>query len=142
MKKNHFLIFAFLFAFGSVSAQQLDSIYFNLYTDSLKKGTYNYINVEGRYSDGRYLPLGPKEVKFTASAGSFNGNSLFIDSSFKNEKVTVRAVVNGHPSMSKEIVIYIKRFDNNGPLPSMDEIMNKPSTDPGSGKSRRSRRKA
>ena len=66
--------------------QTLDSIFFNLYTDSLKKGTYNYINVVGHFTDSSYLPLSSKEIKFTSTAGTFNGNSLYIDSSFHEEK--------------------------------------------------------
>jgi hypothetical protein len=82
---------------------------FNLYTDSLKKGTYNYINVEGHFTDGTYLPLGNKELKFTSSGGKFNGNSLFIDSAFANEKVRIKAVVIRNPRLAKEIEIYIKK---------------------------------
>ncbi len=73
------------------SAQKLDSIYFNLYTDSLKKGTYNYINVEGKYDNGRYLPLTNKDVKFSSSDGFFGGNSLLSIhlSRMKRLRVTV-----------------------------------------------------
>jgi hypothetical protein len=43
-------LFFFLFLFSaSAKAQKVESIYVNLYTDSLKKGTYNYINIEGNY---------------------------------------------------------------------------------------------
>ncbi|MEO8583126.1 MAG: hypothetical protein ABI415_04975 [Flavitalea sp.] len=133
------ILFYLLSACLAVSAQKLDSIYFNLYTDSLKRGTYNYINLEGHYSDGRYLPLGPKEVTFSSDAGKFEGNSLFIDTSFKSEKVTVKVVVNGNALMSKEITIYIKKLENTERLPSMDEIMHPPSSDPGSSKNRRRR---
>jgi hypothetical protein len=141
MQRLIIIISGILTASG-VSAQKLDSIYFNLYTDSLKRGTYNYINVEGHYADGRYLPLGEKEVKFTSSAGTFSGNSLFIDTSFKQEKVTVKAVVIGNPSMHREIVIYIKKLGNTERLPSLDEIMNKPPGDPGSSKNRKNGKKA
>lgn len=106
-----------------VSAQKLDSIYFNLYTDSLKKGTYNYINVEGKYSDGRYLPMSSKEVKFSASAGKFEGNSLFIDTSFKDEKVNVQASAVSNPALKKEITIYIKKYEANERLPTVDEVL-------------------
>ena len=91
--KNILITIFLLTTVHCVSAQTLDSIFFNLYTDSLKKGTYNYINVEGHFTDGTYLPLSNKELKFTSSAGKFNGNSLFIDSSFTDDKVTVKAVV-------------------------------------------------
>ena len=71
------LLLVFLTSFfASSKAQKIDSIYFHPYTDSLKKGTYNYINVDGKLSDGRWLPMTPKEVDFTSSAGKFSGNSL------------------------------------------------------------------
>lgn len=107
----------------SLSAQTLDSIFFNLYTDSLKRNTYNYINVEGHFSDGTYLPLSNKELKFTSSAGKFNGNSLFIDSSFTDDKVTVKAVVIRNPRLAKQVDIYIKKSADNERLPTMDEVM-------------------
>lgn len=107
-------------------AQELDSIYFNLYTDSLKKGTYNYINVEGRFTDGTYLPLSDKELKLSSSDGKFSRNSLFIDTSFKGEKVTVKAVLIKNPRYTREIKIYIKKNEDNERLPTVDEIMNKP----------------
>jgi hypothetical protein len=107
----------------NLSAQKLDSIYFNLYTDSLKKGTYNYINVEGKYSDGRYLPLSNKELKFSSSHGKFDGNSLFIDSSFKEEKVTVKAMVIANNNLKQEIVIYIKKYETTERLPTAQEVL-------------------
>jgi hypothetical protein len=106
-----------------VNAQILDSIFFNLYTDSLKRGTHNYINVEGRFSDGTYLPLSDKELKFSSTGGKFNGNSLFIDSAFAGEKVTVKAVVIRNPRLAKEIDIYIKKSPDNEILPTIDEVL-------------------
>ena len=121
--KNILITIFLLLTARLASAQTLDSIFFNLYTDSLKKGTYNYINVEGHFSDGTYLPLSNKEVKFTSTAGKFSGNSLFIDSAFADEKVTVKAVVIRNPRMAKEIDIYIKKSADNEKLPTMDEVM-------------------
>lgn len=126
-----------LFTAHFVSAQSLDSIFFNLYTDSLKKGTYNYINVEGHFTDGTYLPLSNKELKFTASGGKFNGNSLFIDSSFTDEKVTIKAVVIRNPRLAKEIDIYIKKSPDNEKLPTIDEVMNRPKKDSAVGRKRK-----
>ena len=121
--KNILITILLLLTARVVSAQTLDSIFFNLYTDSLKKGTYNYINVEGHFSDGTYLPLSNKELKFTSSAGKFSGNSLFIDSAFTDDNVTVKAVVIRNPRMAKEIKIYIKKSADNEKLPTMDEVM-------------------
>ena len=110
----------------AVSAQRVDSIYFNLYTDSLKKGTYNYINVEGRYTDGHYQPLGDKELTFSASGGSFSGNNLFIDASFPADKVTVSVNLKANPSLKKVIFIYIKKTIETERLPTVEEILRKP----------------
>jgi len=126
--KNIVITIFLLLTIHLVSAQTLDSIFFNLYTDSLKKGTYNYINVEGHFTDGTYLPLSNKELKFTASGGKFNGNSLFIDSAFANEKVRIKAVVIRNPRLAKEIEIYIKKSPDNEKLPTLEEVM-KPGRD-------------
>ncbi len=123
-----------------ISAQALDSIFFNLYTDSLKKGTYNYINVVGHFSDSSYLPLSTKEIKFTTTGGKFNGNSLYIDSSFADEKVTVTASVIRNPKMVQQRDIYIKKYEENERLPTMEEVMGTPARDkPDSRKKRRKR---
>ena len=119
-----FLLLIFLTSFAALTrAQKIDSIYFHPYTDSLKKGTYNYINLDGKLSDGRWLPMTPKEVDFTSSAGKFSGNSLFIDSSFKGAKVTVKAVLKENPTMWKEMTFYIKTVIPNEKLKTTDELM-------------------
>ena len=55
MKKFLLLILLSISAV-SLFAQKVDSIFFHLYTDSLKKGQYNYINIDGKLSDGRWMP--------------------------------------------------------------------------------------
>lgn len=105
------------------SAQKIDSIYVNLYTDSLKKGTYNYINIDGKLRDGHYLPLDSTQIIFTSSDGKFFGNSLWLDPNFSKEKVTIKAVLRSNPAICKTFDIYIKK--NPDPeLKSIDEIMN------------------
>jgi hypothetical protein len=118
------LLHIFLISMASLArAQKVDSIYFHPYTDSLKKGTYNYINVDGKLSDGRWLPMTPKEIDLTSSAGKFSGNSLFIDTSFKGAKVTVRAVLKENPMMWREMTFYIKTIIPNEKLKSTEELM-------------------
>ena len=109
-------------------AQQVDSIFFHLYTDSLKKGVHNYINVDGKLSNGHWLPLTNKELDFTTSAGKFEGNSLLLDTTFKGEKVTVKAVLKNNTAIWKEIDIYIKKVEDNERLRTVDEILNTPSS--------------
>jgi hypothetical protein len=118
------ILLAFLISLTTVSrAQKVDSIFFHLYTDSLKKGTYNYINVDGKLSDGRWLPLTAKEIVFTSSGGTFNGNSLFIDSVFKKPFVVIKAALKDNPSISKEVTIYIKTTIVNERLKTTEELL-------------------
>ncbi|AEV97935.1 hypothetical protein A4D02_15175 [Niastella koreensis] len=109
-------------------AQQVDSIFFHLYTDSLKKGVHNYINVDGKLSNGHWLPLTNKEIDFTSTAGKFVGNSLVLDTAFKGEKVTVKAVLKSNNTIWKEIDIYLKKAEDNERLRTVDEILNTPAS--------------
>jgi hypothetical protein len=124
MKQPTLLLIILLTSFLA-KAQKLDSLFFNLYTDSLKKGTYNYINVDGHYSNGNYQPLTAEELTFWASAGQFDRNSLFIDSNVKDEKVTIRITLKKDPKVTRETVIYIKKYDVPERLPTVDEVMKK-----------------
>lgn len=119
------LLIVFLFAGILVKAQKVDSIYFHLYTDSLKKGQHNYINVDGKMSNGRWMPLTAKEILFTSTEGTFNGNELFIPDHFKPEKVTVKAVLKSNPAVWKEITIWIKQLPDPF-LPNRNDMDNAP----------------
>ncbi len=122
MKK--YLLVLFLLCSLFAKAQKVEHIYVNLYTDSLKKGTYNYINIDGQLSNGKYLPLDSTHLIFTASAGSFSGNSLWIDKDFSAPKVDIRVSLRSNPALVKEFTIYVKQLPD-PPLKTMDEIMNK-----------------
>jgi len=117
------VVLGFILAANAVSAQKVDSIYFHLYTDSLKKGFYNYINVDGKLSDGTWTPLDSTQVLLISDAGFFKGNDLFIDSSYKSETVRVKAVLKSNPSVHKEVVIYIRKRGFTEPLKTNEEIM-------------------
>ena len=115
--------FVLILSFHFGKAQKVDSIYFHLYTDSLKKGFYNYINVDGRLSNGDWLPLDSSQIMLTTSAGHFRGNDLFIDSSVHEGFVTIKAVLRKNPAIWKEAVIYIRKRGFTEPLKTSDEIM-------------------
>ena len=107
---------------ASLRAQQVDSIYFHLYTDSLKKGTHNYINVDGKLSDGRWQPLTEKEISFSSSDYSFKGNELILPAECTVDKVTIKAILRSNPAVWKETTIWIKK--NADPaLPFKEEIL-------------------
>ena len=111
---------------GTVQAQKIEGIYFHLYTDSLKKGFYNYINVDGQTVDGKWMPLSSKEVNFVISDTTslrFQNNDLFVDSNYTQETVTVKAVLKSNPAVWKEVVIYIRKRGFNEPLKTGEEIL-------------------
>jgi hypothetical protein len=133
LKKLYIIAFFCILAASRLHAQgqakndyQVDSIYFHLYTDSLKKGVHNYINVDGKTNNGRWLPLTAKELTFRCTAGKFEGNSLLIDSSFKEEKVTVKATLKSNPQVWREVTIYMKTRDTVERLRTVEEILNTP----------------
>lgn len=112
-------------------AQKIDSIFFHLYTDSLKKGFYNYINIDGKTADGKWIPLSAKEVIFSCnedSALKFEGNDLFIDSSYTGETVKIKAVLRSNPQAWREAIIYIRKRGFDEPLKSNQEMLEQYST--------------
>ena len=123
MKKN-ILAASFVFISFAIKAQSIDSIYINLYTDSLKKGTYNYINIDGKLSNGRYLPLDSTFIIFTASAGKFYGNSLWIDKNFAADKVHIMATLRKNPAVNKSFDIWVKTMEPYERLRTTEEILN------------------
>ena len=118
------LTIAFVLFSGVVNAQKIEKIFVNLYTDSLKKGTYNYINIDGLLPNGRYLPLDTTEILFTASAGRFYGNNLFVDKDFREEKITIKAMLKKNSSLYKEFDMFIKKKPDDENLKTVEELLN------------------
>jgi hypothetical protein len=121
MKKIYVLLFIFIGA--KASAQKIESIHFNLYTDSLKKGVHNYINVDGKMNNGRFIPLDNKQIIFSSSYGKWEGNSLIIDPSYKKDSLVVTAVLKEDTSIVKTITIYMKKNLFEGKLKTEEEII-------------------
>lgn len=132
----HFLIAALLILYGPTAAAQkrstdqptggtaqVDSIAFHLYTDSLKKEVYNYINVDGWLKTGRWIPLTAAEVKFKTDAGRFDGNNLIISSDFKGEKVTITATYIRDSRLHCTTTIYLKKITTPEQLKTVEEVL-------------------
>lgn len=117
------LLILLLFSSSFLKAQQVTEIYFHLYTDSLKLGRHNYINVDGKLSNGHFIPLTNKEITFESNTGKWEGNDLIIDSSYKRDSVLVKATLKSHPALTKSIVIYIKKSSFEGNMMSEDDIL-------------------
>jgi hypothetical protein len=115
-------LFALILLGHWASAQKVENIAFNLYTDSLKKGFYNYISVDGQLSDGTWQPLDSSQIRFSANTGHFAGNDLFIDSSYKADSIIVKAVLRSNPAIWKQVTIYIRKRGFNEPLKTNDEL--------------------
>jgi hypothetical protein len=119
-----FVLFAIIFSSAVVAkAQKVDSIYFNLYTDSLKKQVHNYINIDGKLSNGTWIPLTDKQILFSSSAGKFQGNNLILDSSCTEKKVSIKAVLKENPAIWRETTIYVKTTADNERLKTIDEVL-------------------
>jgi hypothetical protein len=116
-------VFILTFCVSSLFAQKVDSIYFHLYTDSLKKGQHNYINVDGKLSNGHWLPMTAKEVLFSCADAKFEGNELIIPADFKEEKVMVRAALRSNPVIVIERTIWIKKIPDDEWLPTKDDMI-------------------
>ena len=133
MKQIFLSVSLILTAFLS-NAQKIDSNSFHLYTDSLKKGTHNYINVDGKTSDGKWKPLTAKDITFTASYGTFEGNELILPADPTAEKITIKAVLKSDPALWKEITIWIKKKPDDERLPSNEEVLKNKSQKTGKSK--------
>lgn len=124
--KKALLIPVLLLLFTTLFAQKIDSIYFNLYTDSLKKGTYNYINVIGKLSNGNFRPMDSTQLIFTSSYGKFYGNSLWLPFEPTVEKVDITVKARQNPSQILYRTIDIKKKADDEKLKTVDEIMAEP----------------
>jgi hypothetical protein len=125
MKKLLFILVSLFFSV-MLFAQKVDSIYFHLYTDSLKKGRHNYINIDGKLSNGQWQPLSAKEVQLSSNVGAFEGNDLVLPANMKQEKVTVKAVLKSNPAIWREVTIWIKTVPEPDKLPTNEEILKQP----------------
>ena len=122
MRRLTFLVL--ILASFAAKAQKVDSIYFNLYTDSLKKGVYNYINVDGRLSNGKFLPLMSDEIILSSSSGKWDGNSLIIDRSSKVDSVSITAILKARPEIKKSVTIHVKKVEIEPALKTEEELLN------------------
>jgi hypothetical protein len=121
--KKWFILFIFSCFIQSLSAQKIESIHFHLYTDSLIKGFYNYINIDGKTSDGVWMALDSSHIEFTANTGHFKGNDLFIDSTYFLDSIVVKAVLKSNPKLWKQTTIYIQKRGFDEALKTNEELL-------------------
>ena len=105
-----------------MKAQKIEKFYINLYTDSLKKGTHNYINVDGQLSNGSWLPLTHKELIYTTDNGYFEGNSLVLPSNPNYNKVTITVTLLSDAKSKISKTIWIKQKPDPDILDSVEHL--------------------
>ena len=121
--KKGLLFILIVGSFTIAKAQKIDSIFFNLYTDSLKKGTHNYINLDAKMSDGSWMPLTAKHLNFSSSYGYFDQNDLILPDTPTCEFVKVKAVLKADSTVWRETTIWIKKNPDDEYLPTNEEIL-------------------
>jgi len=71
-------------------------------------------------------PLTSKQIQFSYSTGSFEGNELVLPINCNEEKVEMKALFKSDSSKSKSIVVWIKKTPDPGKLTTPDLIINIP----------------
>jgi hypothetical protein len=123
MQVKILFIITFTFISSHSMAQKVENIFVNLYTDSLKKGTYNYINVDGLLANGKYVPLDSTHIIFWASEGKFYGNSLLLDKKFDKPGVLIKVSLKDNTNLNKEFTIYVKQKMDDEKLKTSEELL-------------------
>jgi hypothetical protein len=120
-----FILIVSILASSQLFSQKVDSIAFHLYTDSLKKGVHNYINVDGKLSNGNWLPMSAKEISFTSSVGYFDGCNLLIPVNYTGENVVINASLKSNPAIYIKTTIWMKIKPDPDRLPTLEELNKK-----------------
>ncbi len=121
MKRS--LLFMLLLSSLALKAQKVDSIFFNLYTDSLKKGSWNYINVDALLDNGKYIPLNHEDLIINTTGGTVKGSSIWLEWDFKQAFITVEVMLKVEPSVKRSMTIWVKKQDLQMNAPVQDSLL-------------------
>ena len=101
-------------------------IRFNHYADSVKRDIRFYLNVEGKFSSGKVLPLDTSALRFAASTGTIIGQDLLLEKNDSAKTVTVEAWYKHNNQMYLRSVIPVKQAPDNdaGIIKSLPELNN------------------
>jgi len=89
---------------------KLESLRFQLYTDSIKPILNYYVNVEGVFSSGKIFPLGPEQVRLSSDVGFVTGMEWKAPKIIDFEKVLFSAVSLTDSSIKAEKTVYLKKY--------------------------------
>lgn len=101
----------------------VERIRFNLYTDSLKRAEAFYLNVEGKFSNGRTYPLDTNMISFSKSGGGrLSGQSLLVESQDTGiRSVMVYTRLNADPQIRDSVLVPVKILPDPAFLPAREQ---------------------
>lgn len=88
----------------------LQHISFNMYTDSIKPILNYYVNLEGKFSNGRTFPLDTTFVLIKSDHGSMNGFEWVLPTVHDFEKITFTAQTRFPPFLEATKTLYLKKY--------------------------------
>lgn len=94
----------------SLNLPVLEDIYFNMYTDSIKPILNYYVNLEGKFSNGRVFPLDTSFATITADQGTMNGYEWILPKEHNFDSVTFVAISKLNPAITKSKTLYLKKY--------------------------------
>jgi|GEM_PF-643498 hypothetical protein len=111
----------------SLPLPHVQTLRFNLYTDSLKRDNPYYLNVEGRFSNGRVLPLDTSMVAFRKKGGgSLAGNVLTVSrEDTATRSVEVMCWLKTDPRLQDRTLIPVKIVPDTAALPSEQQLFDR-----------------
>lgn len=103
----------------------VEQIRFNLYTDSLKRSTPFYLNVEGRFSSGRIYPLDTGMVAFEKEGGGLlEGNVIALTPGDSDVCILkVYTWLKADPAMRDSAVVPVKKLPDPSSLPTEQQLL-------------------
>ena len=107
----------------------LEEVVINAYTDSIKPILNYYLNVEGKWSNGKVYPLDTRYVTVTVDNGTMKGLEWVAPKERNFEKVNFTVTSRFDPADVKTATLYLKKFkdprdDINYQDKTEDEIIN------------------
>lgn len=84
---------------NTLTLPYLTGMRFNHYADSIKRNIRYYMNVEGKFSSGRILPLDTVQVRFRTSAGTVIGQDVLVEQNDTAKTVIMEAWYKPDPDL-------------------------------------------